>query len=75
MARYINHYPHQLTINGETFKRVENGTSLHDSLSSFEYQKNQIKRTHYIRSFWTGGEKLSNGTIRKSYFLMVRKKI
>jgi len=68
----LSHYPTLLSIDGKTFTRSKG--SLHDTKSEVEREKLDLMGTHYVRTFWTGGEKLSDGSIRKSYFLLVCKK-
>lgn len=68
----LSHYPTEKFIDGKMFVRSEG--SLHDTKEQAEREKLNLMRTHYVRMFWTGGEKLSNGSIRKSYFLLVCEK-
>lgn len=68
----LSHYPHEKTIDGKVFKR--SGGGLHSRKAEAEKEKKSLSATHFVRMFWTGGERLSNGSIRKSYFLLVRKK-
>lgn len=67
----LNYYPTELNINKKTFVRTG---LLHSDQTQLEKEKETYKKTHYVRTFWTGGEKLSNNTIRKSYFLLICKK-
>lgn len=69
---YKNYYPNEIWASGKKFTRSNGG--LHDTPEAAAAEKNRLKETHYVRSFWTGGETLSNGITRKSYFLMVRPK-
>jgi hypothetical protein len=68
----LSHYPIEKMIDRKVFKRSEGG--LHSTKIEAEKEKKSLSATHYVRIFWTGGEKLSNGSIRKSYFLLVRPK-
>jgi len=66
----LSHYPTEKTIDGKVYKRG----GIFSTKAEAEKEKKSLSKTHYVRMFWTGGEKLSNGTIRKSYFLLVSKK-
>lgn len=68
----LSYYPAEKIINGKVYKRSRGG--MHFTKSEAEKEKKSLSATHFVRMFWTGGEKLSNGSIRKSYFLLVRKK-
>ncbi len=68
----LSHYPFEKVIDGKVFKRSSGG--MHSTKAEAEKEKKSLSETHFVRMFWTGGERLSNGSIRKSYFLLVRKK-
>lgn len=68
----LSNYPTQKTIDGKVYKR--SGGGMHSTKSEAEKEKKSLSATYFVRMFWTGGERLSNGSIRKSYFLLVRKK-
>lgn len=68
----LTNYPTEKTINGKVFKRSDGG--MHSTKAEAEKEKKSLSATHFVKMFWTGGEKLSNGSTRKSYFLLVRKK-
>lgn len=68
----LSHYSTEKTINGRRFKRSNGG--MHSTKAEAEKEKEYLSATHFVRMFWTGGEKLSNGSIRTSYFLLVLEK-
>jgi hypothetical protein len=68
----LSNYPTEKIIDGKTYKRSSGG--LYSNKSEAEKEKKTLSPTHFVRMFWTGGERLSNGSIRKSYFLLIRKK-
>ena len=66
------YYPTEKIIDGKVFKR--SGGGMHSTKSEAEKEKKSLSATHFVRMFWTGGEILSNGSTRRSYFLLVRNK-
>lgn len=66
----LSYYPTEKTIDGKVFKRSKGG--MHSTKAEAEKEKQSLLSTHFVRMFWTGGERLSDGSIRKSYFLLVR---
>lgn len=70
MADFINHMPETKTIKGREYYRGDT----YDNERDAELDKAALKEDYFVRTFWTGGETLSNGTIRKTYFLMVSPK-
>lgn len=72
MPKSISYYPFKLIIEGKEFSRT--GGLLHNSPEALKAEKKSLASDFYCRSFKTGGERLSDGTIRWSYFLLVRPK-
>lgn len=69
----LANYPTEKVINGKTF--VRSGGGMHSTKRDADNEKKLLSKTHFVRVFWTGGEILTDGSTRKSYFLLVRKKI
>ena len=70
--KYLNHYPARKVINGRVYFRSMGG--LHDHSSKAKAEQERCRKTHFSRLFWTGGERLSDGSIRKSYFILISPK-
>jgi hypothetical protein len=71
MATFLNHYPEQRVLNGVVYTRSILGLTTEAKCK--EYQK-EVSKIYNCKIYWTGGEKLSDGTTRQSFFLLVSKK-
>lgn len=72
--KYLLSYPVRKVINGRVYFRTTGTGGLHDSSSAAKREQIIYMRTHHSRLFWTGGERLSDGTIRKSFFILISPK-
>lgn len=72
--KYLSCYPHTKRFDGKLFFRTTGTGGLHDHSSKAKREQEIYKRKYYTRLFWTGGQRLSDGTIRKSFFILISPK-
>jgi hypothetical protein len=70
--KYLSAYPVRKIINGRVYFRSIG--LLHDHSSKAKAEQGRYRKTHHTRLFWTGGQRQPDGSIKKSFFILISPK-